>query len=105
MPRETELEVRADPFGRYGPVETVDAAFVEPSILLLITAAALDEHLGTDAEGEAGARVVVAIDENVVVKDGEVARRLERDSNEDVIGIVGNVDVLIVAGSGLIDAI
>src|SRR5262245_28196562 len=39
-----EFKVRAHAARLDGPVETVDTAFVEAAVLLLITASALDKH-------------------------------------------------------------
>src|SRR5206468_7522392 len=98
-PGEPKSEVGAGTRGNHRPVETIDISLIKPAVLLLITAAALDEHVGANAaETKAGGWVVVGIDENVVVEDAEIARGVKRHPHVDVILVVADINVLIVRG-------
>ena len=101
MTRNSSFEIRRRPAWRGCPIETVESeSVVEPAGPFLIADPALDERFRTDAaEWKTGGRVIIGVDENVLVRRERIGRRVQRDAQIQVIGIVGEVDRSVIGGT------
>ena len=97
MPRDAKLEICSDIFGNNQPTEIINLPFVKSAVLFLITVPVLNQHFRTDAtERITSARIVIRIDEQIVVKNGEVALPMQGHAHVNVILVVGDIDILVI---------